>query len=522
MVVRDEYSKTCPICLEDYSSAFSYYFYNKLIWPRTRSSEDRAGGIKIKTCCDNHICSECLYSHIKSVLEEGITLNGRTKLSCPLNCGSSLDDKFVRSCFASISRFVYPDTIWSDASLPEDSEENDKTTSSKIRRLRRRFTLQTLRIQSFQHFLQMFVFYTLNIIIEILLSGEQILFTIMNFPCSSRTRRRNRLSNNMKDFLVLKKLYLSDVLLKSQEEKKDLELYERWGLTIALNGDKISNQEKDTTKNPPNYDSIRKNEDDTSAEDIYTHVTKCPSPDCPCLFLSSKVYYNEKKKHEREYTTDPKKLGGKQSLFKTAKSYFYFKPIHPDREEAIMNSCGGYTTEHWIDSRDIDMIPTCCELIFSSNRNRQNVENDRRAIINRHADRNIVLDGRATTCPMCKHKFCNLCQKSWSTLNSRKGKYIFHTNQTCASYNSKIMSVEEEKEFLDALDVGDGARMCPSCSMRTDKIDGCNHMRCPCGHHWCWVCECAWHPDHYACTDTNPLIVRTGGRLNGDRGCVIS
>ena len=32
------------------------------------------------------------------------------------------------------------------------------------------------------------------------------------------------------------------------------------------------------------------------------------------------------------------------------------------------------------------------------------------------------------------------------------------------------------------------ARECPACTVMTEKTDGCNHISCPCGAHWCYFC----------------------------------
>ena len=50
---------------------------------------------------------------------------------------------------------------------------------------------------------------------------------------------------------------------------------------------------------------------------------------------------------------------------RNSKSFFFYKPIHPQREEEIMNQ-HKYTTEHWLTTNDIDLIPTC-HAIFSNN-----------------------------------------------------------------------------------------------------------------------------------------------------------
>ena len=32
-------------------------------------------------------------------------------------------------------------------------------------------------------------------------------------------------------------------------------------------------------------------------------------------------------------------------------------------------------------------------------------------------------------------------------------------------------------------------KRCPQCSTAVEKTEGCNHMTCRCGAHWCWVCR---------------------------------
>ncbi len=36
---------------------------------------------------------------------------------------------------------------------------------------------------------------------------------------------------------------------------------------------------------------------------------------------------------------------------------------------------------------------------------------------------------------------------------------------------------------------------CPNCKVMTQKIIGCNHIRCPCGYHWCFDCGEYMSPD---------------------------
>jgi len=36
---------------------------------------------------------------------------------------------------------------------------------------------------------------------------------------------------------------------------------------------------------------------------------------------------------------------------------------------------------------------------------------------------------------------------------------------------------------------GKPVQNCPRCGMRTEKMEGCNHMSCVCGYEYCWVCR---------------------------------
>jgi len=39
---------------------------------------------------------------------------------------------------------------------------------------------------------------------------------------------------------------------------------------------------------------------------------------------------------------------------------------------------------------------------------------------------------------------------------------------------------------------------CPSCSIWTEKLIGCNHLKCPsCKYEWCWLCDGKYSGNHY-------------------------
>jgi hypothetical protein len=83
----------CPICADDMSVASAV-------------ATKRALGL---SCCGQLICQGCLYKHIQSCFEEGLTGQGRSSLNCPLGCGHELTDKTVR---ATIDRAHPTQWIW--------------------------------------------------------------------------------------------------------------------------------------------------------------------------------------------------------------------------------------------------------------------------------------------------------------------------------------------------------------------------------------------------------------------------
>lgn len=520
---ENDENECCPICMESYDRNYSF------LCGLSSFGQPMNTKVTLSSCCNHQICSQCLYAHIKSILEEGIMLNGRKILACPFNCGSSITDACVRTSFAQTSRFYGDNT--------NDDDDGQNQSSLKLKRI-----------------VQISTYYLLSSLLQCTTSTFNIITAAFIVPGCLQTQKRIRMIRltSIYDRLVLKKLQLGNQLLKSAQELQDLNLYERWSLTIALNyHDNIQNQDDNGigtdegyNLNGPwhkqdvnygdeglsshdatnqNYNSIRLdnqiniNANKYNAEQTYIHITKCPSPDCPCLWLTNKPFYDRKIKNERKYSSDPRKYNGKQSLLKKARAYLYYKPIEPEKEEEMMNE-HGYTTEHWLNAKDIDLIPAC--VAITDNKNGRQQISDRRAMINRHVDKGIENDSRVAICPMCKHTFCNLCLQPWHTLNTNNGKHIFHSNITCSYFNGKSISLDEHQHFMDVMN-STNARLCPGCAIRTDRTDGCNHMTCPCGFHWCWVCECRWDSrDHYGCSDSNPLVVKRRQQQNDS--CIIS
>ncbi|KAI1641893.1 uncharacterized protein F4817DRAFT_354451 [Daldinia loculata] len=75
-------------------------------------------------------------------------------------------------------------------------------------------------------------------------------------------------------------------------------------------------------------------------------------------------------------------------------------------------------------------------------------------------------------CPSCHVLLCTVCQAQ-------------HGSMTCGDYKDiSTGGLEALKRLKQAIGIKD----CPKCKTPMEKIDGCNHMTCPCGAHICWVC----------------------------------
>lgn len=398
-------SPSCPICAEDFDL-------------------QRPG--KILSCCSSVLCQNCLYSHIKSILEEGITGDGRRELSCPFACGGgTISDLTVRECF------------------------------------------QMKNIQLLRFFLgrSMFQIYCILGIFHSFFLDHAIVFR---------------------------------KLAQSLGERQDLLLYERWSLTVALSNSSCGNdKEKEKHHNSDKIlDKDRTDESTADANHVYVHVLHCPRPNCECLWLVNKEFRKCKLKNE-----NPKEFRKKVLL--SCSSYFY-KPISPEEEEAIMNE-NGFTTEHWLNPLDVD--------VFNPRNFRKGFGKKTRSLYNMEQQGTDCKDGRLVTCPGCKHQFCGLCSRPWNTIGKSSGIRISHSRQLCSSYGQRA---SDDDEFLLSAEAGD-ARCCPGCSMRTNRTFGCNHMSCPCGYHWCYVCECQFDPRHYKCQEGNSI-----GGNQATNNCIIS
>ncbi|KEH34166.1 IBR domain protein [Medicago truncatula] len=97
--------------------------------------------------------------------------------------------------------------------------------------------------------------------------------------------------------------------------------------------------------------------------------------------------------------------------------------------------------------------------------------------------------GRAITsceCPYCHRLFCAQCKVPW------------HGNMNCQEFEKSEIGQglkQSDRKFLE-LAKREKWKRCPKCSMHVQRTTGCEHMRCRCGCHFCYMCGRDWNWYH--------------------------
>lgn len=102
-------------------------------------------------------------------------------------------------------------------------------------------------------------------------------------------------------------------------------------------------------------------------------------------------------------------------------------------------------------------------------------------------------DIRRMQCPACRTLFCGLCRNPWMYGLAN------HSYRACRDYAHQLPA--NRGTLADRFALATVARFCPGCARPTQRIDGCNHISCPCGTHWCYACGARWGTPHYYCSD---------------------
>ena len=85
-------------------------------------------------------------------------------------------------------------------------------------------------------------------------------------------------------------------------------------------------------------------------------------------------------------------------------------------------------------------------------------------------------------CPLCKKDYCLKCKTNW------------HEGKTCEEYKEmrRMELLGKDDKQLDELFYnfakGSKFKQCPYCKNWVEKTEGCNHISCRCGNHFCYFC----------------------------------
>ena len=197
-------------------------------------------------------------------------------------------------------------------------------------------------------------------------------------------------------------------------------------------------------------------------------VMHCPTPDCDYQWISSASYRREKAANEEQRTL------------------LWFSPPGPEK-------VGNHL---WVEPEYVTM---------------RGFDHERRD----------PGDGRQMVCAKCLVTFCGLCRQPWTVGG------VSHGGVKCRKHRRRFGN--DQYQYMAEVA---GARCCPRCSVRVVRNGGCNHMTCPCGFEWCYVCQQRWSRPHYQCQDRfdrsgNRIVngrragAAGGARTAGDQQCTI-
>jgi hypothetical protein len=77
-------------------------------------------------------------------------------------------------------------------------------------------------------------------------------------------------------------------------------------------------------------------------------------------------------------------------------------------------------------------------------------------------------------CPSCFSTICSACDEE------------AHEGMTCQE--RRLHKDPAEQDRLFNVWANEHGKQCPECRRVIEKSEGCNHMTCPCGTHFCWQC----------------------------------
>jgi hypothetical protein len=97
-------------------------------------------------------------------------------------------------------------------------------------------------------------------------------------------------------------------------------------------------------------------------------------------------------------------------------------------------------------------------------------------------------------CDVCKATKCGTCEGYYdANLFHQENPRPEHNGYSCAEFEIVVSDdprfAAQRETIMQNLAYMRNLKRCPNCSTPTSRIDGCNHIHCICGRHWCYVCR---------------------------------
>ena len=89
-------------------------------------------------------------------------------------------------------------------------------------------------------------------------------------------------------------------------------------------------------------------------------------------------------------------------------------------------------------------------------------------------------------CPLCNKEYCLFCKEIW------------HKGMTCQEFQDTKDEKKLDEKFLNFA-IGKNYKVCPNCNVWVEKTQGCNNMKCRCGHNFCYKCGKSISKHNYNC-----------------------
>jgi len=86
-------------------------------------------------------------------------------------------------------------------------------------------------------------------------------------------------------------------------------------------------------------------------------------------------------------------------------------------------------------------------------------------------------------CDICSHQNCHNCKKDVTNQLEHNCVEDIKKNENDDNENDDIEIVAKKLKDLHRIS------RCPRCQAGVEKIDGCNHITCICGNHFCHLCN---------------------------------